>query len=675
MNIFKPIFTIAMLICLVAVIGTIEIYFIKLPSVDITTRFILISLMAFNIIALITLMFFVGKNIYRLYIERQQKILGYKFKTKLVTIFIILTLLPSGFLFAAASGLATNYINRIFSPQMKVPFAKSVELARDFYDFERRQALEVARYAANTGTASGVPGYKIIRYGHPPPNAAEIITDAFNGKEGTEVMSTETGDIVIAAVPDSHGKKSIVVAEAILPKSIGMKSGELKELYEDFIKLESLKNPMRLNYMLILGFITLMIVFAGIWVSLKLSRGITIPIQSLATATRQIAEGNLNIRVEEKSEDEIGLLIDSFNRMVSQLKENKDSLENAYKELDRRRLYLENTLENITSGVLCIDNNGNIQTVNKAACAILQKNREEIVGTHWRQLIMSLNSEDLASMVSGLEGKQISEVKREIKINISGQALSLRIYITAIRETITAKAMGMLVVFEDLTDVINAQKAITWQDVSRRIAHEIKNPLTPIKLSTERLIRKWRQNDENFDSVFEKSTKTIISEVESLKKLVDVFAKYGKMPEITKESANIAEMIEDVVSLYKGFKDIAINVTIADDITHVHVDKEQFKRVIINVVDNAINAMGNSGTINIDAYIKESTLIINIADNGKGIADEEKEKLFIPYFSKTKGGTGLGLAISARIIADHGGSITIKDNIPKGSIFTVKVPV
>jgi two-component system nitrogen regulation sensor histidine kinase NtrY len=673
MKIFKPILTIVMIICLVAIVGAIEIYFMKLPSVDITTRFILISLMAFNIIALITLMFFVGKNIYRLYIERQQKILGYKFKTKLVTIFVILTLLPSGFLFAAASGLATNYINRIFSPQMKAPFTKSVELARDFYDFERRHALETARYAANIGTTSKIPGYKIMRYKKLPNDAPEIISEAFKGKENTEILSKETGDVIRAAVPDNHG--NIVVAEAILPKSIGLKSEELIGLYEDFIKLESLKTPLRLNYMLILGFITLMIVFAGIWVSLKLSRGITIPIQSLAAATSQIASGNLNVRVKEKSEDEIGLLINSFNQMVSQLKENKDSLENAYRELDRRRLYLENTLENITSGVLCIDNNGNIQTVNKAACAILQKNRGEIVGTHWRHLIMSLNSEELASMVSGLEGKQINEVKREIKINISGQALSLRIYITAIRETITAKAMGMLVVFEDLTEVIKAQKAITWQEVSKRIAHEIKNPLTPIKLSTERLIKKWQKKDEQFDSVFEKSTKTIISEVESLKRLVDVFAKYGKMPEITKEPVNVAEIIEDVASLYRGFKDIAINVTIADDITYAQVDKEQFKRVIINIVDNAINAMESSGTINIDAHIKENILIINIADNGQGIADDEKEKLFIPYFSKTKGGTGLGLAISSRIIADHGGRITIKDNIPKGSIFTIEVPV
>ncbi|HCL81334.1 MAG TPA: hypothetical protein DHW81_03630, partial [Nitrospiraceae bacterium] len=219
-----------------------------------------------------------------------------------------------------------------------------------------------------------------------------------------------------------------------------------------------------------------MIVFTGLWASLKISRGITIPIQSLAMATETVASGNLDVRVDVKSEDEVGLLINSFNEMVRQLKDNKDSLERAYIESDKRRLYLENILENINSGVIFLDNTGKILTINKAACSILGVKHENITGKNYIELISSLNSEDLAAMVRDIEGKEIREIKKEVKVNINGKIAMVRIYISGIRESYTSKSLGMLVVFEDLTDVIKAQKAIAWQEVARRLAHEIKNP-------------------------------------------------------------------------------------------------------------------------------------------------------------------------------------------------------
>jgi two-component system nitrogen regulation sensor histidine kinase NtrY len=676
MKIFRPLIIVFGLLFIIAVIIAVELYFIKLPSADMTTRILLIGLLTINFLALLTLMFFVVKNLFRLYMERQHKVLGYRFRTKLMTIFVILTLIPSAFLFVAASGLATNYINRIFSPQMKEPFNKSVELARAFYDLERERVMKTAKAEVESQKSEvrGQNDLSIRRYITPPPDATDIIKDAFYGKEGTEVISRESGDIIRAAVPDRL-KGGVVVVELVLPQTFSEKTEKIQNLYEDYLKLESFKEPLRLNYILILGFLTLMIVFTGLWVSLKISQGITIPIQSLAMATEKVASGDLNVRVDVKSEDEVGLLINSFNQMVKQLKEGKDSLEKAYMESDRRRLYLENILENINSGVIFLDNTGRILTINKAACSILNVKQEDIIGKNYKEFISVLHSEDLSTMIMDIEGKEIREIKKEVKVNIDGKILTLMVYISGIRESYTSGAVGMLVVFDDLTDIIKAQKVMTWQEVARRMAHEIKNPLTPIKLSTERLIKKWQQKDEDFDAVFEKSTKTIIAEVESLKRLVDVFSRYGRMPEVNKSPANLTGLIDDVVSLYKGFKDLEINVTVQDEIPMVSVDAEQFKRVLINITDNAIKAMNTTGAIDISVKMDENKVIIDIADTGPGINDEEKERLFIPYFSKRKDGTGLGLAIAHKIVSDHGGRILVRDNNPKGSIFTVEIPI
>ena len=675
MRIIRHLLTIFGLLLLIAAITAVELYYIKLPTVDITTRLLLIALLTLNILALLTLMFFVGKNLFRLHMERRYKVMGYKFRTKLMAIFVILTLIPSAFLFIAASGLAANYFGRIFAPQMKQPFIKSVELAQAFYDFGRERVLAAARQAAKGKQLDGA-GVSVNRYAVLKDDATDAIRDAFNGKEGTEVISAGDGDIIRAAVPDRSRGTGVITVELVLPKNISEKSERLKELYEDYLKLESFKEPLRLNYTLILGFLTLMIVFTGLWVSLKISRGITIPIQSLAIATEQVASGDLSARVDIKSEDEIGLLIDSFNQMVKQLKDSKDSLEKAYIESDKRRLYLENILENIDSGVMFLDSKGQILTINKAACSILSVKQEDFAGKHYRDFIATINSEDLAAMVHDVEGTEIREIKREVKANIQGRVVMLRIYISGIRETYTSKALGMLVVFADITDIIKAQKVTAWQEVARRLAHEIKNPLTPIKLSTERLVKKWQQKDEDFDAVFEKATKTIIVEVDGLKRLVDIFSRYGKMPEITKAPTNLTELVDSVTGLYKGFKDVEIHTSIQDGIPPVNLDAEQFKRVLVNIIDNAIKATDGRGGIAISVKINENNrIVIDIADTGPGIRDEEKEKLFLPYFSGRKGGTGLGLAIANKIIADHSGRILVRDNNPRGSVFTVEIPV
>ncbi len=671
MNILRPLLiTLALILCLV-LITAVQVHFIKLRGLDATTRFLLTGLLTFNIAALLTLVFFVGKNLYRLFMEMHHKVPGYRFRTKLVAIFVTLIMIPSVFLFFAASGVATVYFNRLFSPQLSEPVNRSVDLARAFYDYERERVLLAARHASK-GSYVSSPGIFINRLAALPADASQIMKEAFKGKEGTEVISRGRGDIIRAMVPSG---KSVVTAEIILPSDISQKAEKLRQAHEEFLNRGQLKTPLNLTYTLTLGFLTLIMVFSGLWFALKISRDITIPIQNLAVATEKIAAGDLSIQVQVTSKDEIGTLVNSFNQMVSQLKESKISLEQAYLESDKRRLYLENILQSITSGVLFLDNGGKILTANRAACAMLNLDEEKVVGMDYRKLIALFRSEDLLHMIRDIEGKEVRETTREIKVNPGSGPMTFRVTITGIRESYLSSALGMLVVFDDLTDIIKAQKSEAWQEVARRITHEIKNPLTPIKLSTERLIRKWHNKDEDFGAVFEKSTRTIITEVDSLRRLVDIFSKYGRMPEIAKAPADLVELVDSVVNLYKGYWDIKMDVVVAESIPKIVMDSEQIKRAIINIIDNAIEAMKQDGSMTISLRKSAHHAAISIADTGPGIPDEEKEQLFLPHFSKRKGGTGLGLAIANKILTDHGGRIVVRDNQPKGSIFIMEIPL
>ncbi|MBN2654913.1 MAG: HAMP domain-containing protein [Nitrospirae bacterium] len=670
MRLLKTFLITAGIIALFAILTAIELHFIKMPALDITTRILLAGLLSINILALLTLMFFVGKNLFRLYTERKHKVLGYKFRTKLMAIFVVLTLIPSILLFFVSSGLVTNYIDRIFSPQIKEPVTQSIELAKSFYDFERQRALNAARAYAEGTPVSG-SGISVKKITSIPPEAGEMIQEALKGREGSEIISLDIGDIARAAVPVPGG---VVVAEFTLPKELALQAGRLREMYEDLIKQQGFRSPLRINYILILGFITLMIVFTSLWVSLKISKGITIPIQELAAATEQIAAGNLDLKVNTASEDEIGLLTESFNQMVAQLRENKESLQTAYKEIDRRRLYLETILENINSGVIFLDPTGRIVTANKLTGVLLDMKVSELIGKNYMEFISILNSEELSDIVSELSGKLVNEVKKIAKVNIHGKLMHFRIYLTGLRDSSSSGSIGMLAVFDDITDLIKAEKALAWQEVAKRLAHEIKNPLTPIKLSAERLIRKWSKKSEDFGEVLEKSVSTITSEVESLRGLVDIFSRYGRMPEMKKEAADIQQLIDSVTFMYKGFKDIKIDIFIQKDLPPIYLDIEQFKRVLINIIDNAIKAMKGSGTVSINAKSRENTIIFDIADNGPGISDDIKDKLFMPYFSGTDGGTGLGLAIASKIVSDHEGTIAVKDNKPNGAVFTIGIP-
>ena len=667
-------FTAATAVLIIFIFG-IELHYMRLENVSFSTKLLLFVLLNLNLIALFTLIFFVGKNLFKIYLERKEKVAGSKFKTRFVVIIVIMTLIPSAFLFVVSSGVVTNYIDRWFDPQIKQPLNLSIELAKSAYDMQRQQTFQ---YAKAISSGNNLPEhYKVYILYKMPDDASETVKAGFDGKSDVEVISGGKGDIVRAVVPRDRQRphEGVIIVESTIDSRISKNAEAIQEAYKNYLMLESWKMPIKANYLLILGFFTLLIVFTALWVALRVSRGITDPIQELAQATEQVARGNLDMKIAIRRDDEIGLLVNSFNNMVRELKEGKESLHSAWLKSERSRLIIENIIKNINSGVIYLDTEGNIITINSAACKILAIAQEEIINMNYSVLLSILKSDELTAIVRNIKVRDFKGLERELRVPIGDRLRLLRIFITTLGDG--ENFLGTLVVFDDLTEIARAEKALAWQEVARRMAHEIKNPLTPIQLSTEHMIKKWQSKDEDFGKVFNRSTKAIIKEVESLKNLVNDFSRFGKMPEIKKTPVRISAIINEVVDLYKDYKDVVIAMSSQGEEASVELDAEQFKRVIINLVGNAIQAMQNKGKVDIrlEFDIRSNRVCIDIADDGPGIRDEDKEKLFLPYFSTKKDGTGLGLAIASKVVTDHRGYIRIRDNSPRGTIFSIELPI
>ena len=638
---------------------------------------------AVNIILyLLILIFSVFRNLLSVYTEKKQKAIGSKFRTTLVLSFLGLVFIPSVLLFILSNQLINNSIDTWFSLEVQKPIYDSMDVAKALYLKEKEHVKNYAALLASNddflnNTLRVETGKKNFKgYLIDKTDGSALINNAFNGNIDSTVISLPDGDLIKAASPVRRNNKiiGVVVVETIIAKAVVNKMESIQKSFNDFAQIQAQQQPVRFVYFSMLTIATLLIIFIALWASLRIAKGITVPIQSLAEATRTVAHGDLDFRINLKRDDEIGLLINSFNKMLDDIQKGKDSLEVAYKESDRRRLSMESILQSINTGVMFFDRSGRIITMNDAACSMLDIDRKNFEDKTHKDLMAKLNSDELSNMVRHLSEKGFGAIKKEFHIYINGRPMDLSVYMTILKDA-DDKFIGTLVVFDNLTEVIMAQRALAWQEVAKRIAHEIKNPLTPIRLSAERLMKKWTNNAPDLGEVIEKATRTIIQEVNSLRALVDEFSRFGKMPKINLEPTNIRTVFEEVVDLYSNVKGIEIIPSWNSDLPEIKIDRQQIKMALINLVDNAIQA--ETGNIWIKLHYDSSLDLIKIvvADDGTGIREDDKDKLFFPYFSTKKEGTGLGLAIVNSIISKHGGYIRVQDNKPKGTQFIIELPL
>ena len=723
----RPIVIISAFLAITVTLTMVEILFEKRGGSLLGNNILILTLFNINLILLVVLLLLLSRNIIKFVFDRQQNVMGSRFRTKLILAFVGFSIIPSILLFIVASGLLTNSINNWFSIQVEKSLKNSFDVAQSFYEKAKRDTLYSAEVLSLYMTRnsllqepfqphlikaiedkktelrlSGVEVFnlkgqlitrsideKIVKSGF-SKTAPELVQKGLHGEKVASIRSSKVGDIIIGISPVySSGASSkeivgVIAVTTYIKTSLVSKMEEITRLFEEYKQMVSLKEPIKSSYILSFFIITLLIIFSATWFGYYLARSITIPIQKLAEATEAVANGNLDVRVDSGTKDEIGVLINSFNKMTEDLKLGKLRLEDAYislrdssVEIEQRRAYMETVLENVATGVISIDKNGDVSTFNHAAENILGILKEDIRGKGFQEILGRIPPEVARDILKKIRGGGGHIENEEIQFNMNNRNITLRIKMTTLYDT-DGHFLGNVIVFDDLSELIKAQRIAAWQEVAKNLAHEIKNPLTPIQLCTERLRKKYYERDENYDKIFDDCTNTIIEEVNALKMLVNEFSSFARMPAARPSINNINSIIRDVVLLYSSaHKDVRFTENFADPLPEINIDREQVKRVFINLFENSVEAVTGHGHVWIKTEHDRRTNMVRIvvADDGVGIPPEDKEKLFIPYFSRKKTGTGLGLAIVNRIVTDHNGRIIASDNSPRGTKFIIELPV
>jgi len=692
-----------------------------------TTKNILIyGLININITLLLLLIFLVVRNVVKLLFERKRGILGAKLRTRLVVAFVGLSLIPAVILFWVAAGFITATIESWFSSQVEYSLEKSLEVAQVYYKNSSDNAIYYANQISRTITQNKLLNEanleqleKFIKQKQEEYNLgvvevfystleelvkamnpqvpvksfigseSELVQKGLEGKEITKIQPAGRGDLIRGVVPIySTWKKNDVVGTLVVnyyvPKSLVSKMKTISSAFKEYKQQELLKNPIKTTYLMILAIVTLLIIFSATWFGFYLSKGLTDPIQKLAEATNRIAHGNLDFTIETTTDDEMGSLVNSFNKMTADLKTSKVQIERTTNdlketnlELERRRRYMEIILKNVAAGVVSIDEKGRITTINKSAENILKIKTEDSLYKTYDEVFSAGQMEVIRQLIKEIITSGRGTFEHQIKLSFPDSIIELLVSSTILKDE-AGKYLGLVLVFEDLTYLQKAQRAAAWREVARRIAHEIKNPLTPIQLSAQRLRKRYKNRFDSDGKVFDECTNIIINQTEEIKNLINEFSNFARMPAANPLPNDISEVIRESISLFKELqKNISFEFTERDKIPTFNLDRDQMKRVIVNILDNAVDAIENEGKITIETSYDKIFQIarIEIADTGCGIPQEEKSKLFEPYFSTKKSGTGLGLSIVGTIIADHNGYIRVRDNYPKGTRFIIELPV
>lgn len=718
-------FYIIMIISLLIVTFT---YFeMRLPqiggSIPIAYNIIIFTFININIILLLLLIFLVIRNLVKLIFERKQRVLGAQLRTKLVVAFVSLSLVPTLLLFFVAIGFITSSMEKWFSDQVENSLQGSLEVAQTYYrDFANNAVYYGRQMSRNISQGDLVDGKKIdllkkwmerkrIEYNLgiveifsrnlkqvamvtdadipdnplPGPNK-ELLEESLKGKEVSKTRALGSGELITGVVPiyaSPSGKGKVigaVVTNFYVPKSLGAKMVEISEAFRDYKHMKILRKPIKSTYLLTLLMVTLLIIFSATWFGFYLAKGITIPIQQLAEGTEKVASGDLDFHIDIDAKDEIGKLVNSFNKMTHDLKASKDQLEKINIDLERRKEYMEIILKSIAAGVISIDKEGNISTINKSAERMLGIEGDRVLGRRYREVLNPEYREAAKEWIREINSTRKDTIEKQVSVTSKGQTLTLLVHITVLRSE-TGSFMGVVAIFDDLTQLVKAQRVAAWREVARRIAHEIKNPLTPIQLSAQRLRKRYGDKLNEDGAVFDECTSTIMKQTDELKELVNEFSNFARMPAAKPAPNHLNEIINEVLLLFKqAHKDIAFEHTCEDGIPVMNLDRDQIKRVVINLFQNAVSAIestGNGGEVAVrTGYNDELQMVTTeVSDTGCGISEEDKSRLFEPYFSTKKSGTGLGLAIVNTIISDHNGYIRVKDNLPKGTKFIIELPV
>ena len=698
---------------------------IQLPVNSNIAIFALINL---NVILVLVVLFLILRYLAELIFERKSNVMGSKLRTKLVVSFLSLSLLPTILLFFVALQFISSSVDYWFNSSIEQSLEDSLDLARSVIADTREQAA-----SSSDRIASKMDGYKLesvsketltsllnqmlyltpastpsmltlrvdqadlevtvatrgLRAIAPPQIPVKTLQQVRSGYEAESLIQmTERGELVrhvrTFTLGPPPGNSGILITSLLIDQEKLDRMTRISSGIDDYRQLIHLKDPFKFWLLLILLIVTLLIVFAAIWFGMRIARTITEPVDRLAAATKRISEGDFEFTMEESSDDEIGQLVTSFNTMTSninssnkQLAETHVALEQSSQESEQRRRYTEIILQNVSAGVVSLDDHGRITTINNFAARLLRIDRSKFIGLTYREALPREYTHILDRFIEELYTTGKISIEQHLKLSINRIRLSLLVNFTRLEDD-EGNPIGFVLVFDDLTKIERMQRMAAWREVARRIAHEIKNPLTPIQLSAQRLRKRYPEILQEEDSVFDRCTETIITQVEALKRLVSEFSQFARMPKINKSPGDLVALAAETLVLFQeGHKHIDFTLLVEHEIPIFDFDAEQIKRCLINLLDNGVAVLPDGGKIDVELTVNTfaQSVLLKVFDDGPGISKEHKLRLFEPYFSTKKSGTGLGLAIVSTIVNDHGGYIRVQDNTPAGSVFTIELPL
>jgi hypothetical protein len=679
------------------------------------------ALSALIFLLFVALTFVLMRNLLKLFAERRLGVLGSKFRTRMVAGALLLSSLPVMVMYWFAYGLMNRSIDKWFSTPVEevradthamatllanyamqnaraeaTAIASTPEVERSFSghgfspvvsEFQRHEMTLQGGFALavqddNEEASFNAPAPWAVLKSKLPLNEAALAHPAqFTWQQTDYTLGSAAipgGGLILVAIP--------------LPREFSQTVHEVEASQQRYYDLARERKLVRRTYMGLLLLLTMIVLFVTTWLALFLSKIVTRPLSALAEATQEISRGRLDYRVPVSAADEIGDLVRSFNRMAEDLEGSRQQIEASSRdlsaanaELDQRRRQMETILESIPTGVLSLDAERRVTHVNQALLRMFHPDAghepapQILRGASLTDLFPTEVLEDFEPLLRRADRMGMTTSQMEMQL----PRVSLNVAVTVATLRHQGGRSGYVVVFEDLSDLLKAQKQAAWREVARRVAHEIKNPLTPISLSVERIQRhldRATAEDPASLDVVRTCAETIAGAAETVRRLVDEFSTLARFPVAKPQPADINEVIENALSMFNGRLDgIGVHTTLASDLPKVMADSEAIKRAVANLVDNAAEASQDSVVREIEIstalVASRDAVEITVADTGHGVTRELKEKLFLPYFSTKKRGTGLGLAIVSRIVEDHHGSIRIEENRPVGTRFIVELPV
>ncbi len=694
------------------------------------------GLVNFNIALVLFLLFLIFRNVVKIFVERQGRFIGASLKSKLVASFATFSIVPTTLIFL----ISVFYINSSFDKWFGVKMARvlkdSLEVTNTYVVNAKRENYHFAHLIADEVARSREPVERVLRrlrgeyrldaveyYSSPLERASVLVGDSegledlprasleflqkglVQRNESSTIHHLGQGNLIRVIVPVESkrrpgGSAGAIVVSTFVPLSLLSKMDDIASAYDQFRDISPLQYPLKSIYLIILVLMTLVILFAAIWFGFHLARQLSTPLERLATAARDVARGQFAQVDLPSGSSEISLLVSSFNTMTRDLEHSQgevklanQSLQKTLDRLDEHSRYVEVVLSNVTTGVISMNPLGVVTTVNRYAVKLLKLGRNSLVGEKLDQVLPEEYKAQFTSLQEALKSLKVDSIQKEVRVQIGGESLLLQMTLAVLRDE-GRQELGMVLVFDDMTPLVNAQRAAAWREVARRIAHEIKNPLTPIKLSAQRLQKKFAK--QITDSAFETCTTTIIKQVDELRDLVNEFSNFARLPQSRPVRGSFNSVVDEALVLYRtGHRDMAFEQSYDPKLPPFEFDPEQIKRVIGNLLQNSISAIDPTEGVSGDEVVSDNKSLLPkgliqvstefdtelgivkliVRDNGPGIPAELRERIFEPYFSTKKTGTGLGLAIVKRIVDDHNGFVRAYANEPRGTRIVIELPV